>query len=117
MRDLAVCASNDPDVFSFLGRFFMLPEFAGTRPKARNPCSVSLQPASSPPSSLPPRACPIAIPALPFPFVDQGQFVTVSRRQSGRFDQHLLDVLVPLLGVGVRIALSAELFSALHSPQ
>jgi len=42
-----------------------------------------------------------------------------SLAESSGFDQHLLDVLVALLGNGHahRIALSAELFSAPHGPQ
>src|ERR1700679_395300 len=60
LRDLAACASIDPDVlvFPFFGRVFTLPRFVGTRPQARNPCCVFLQPASSPPSSWPRRAWP-----------------------------------------------------------
>jgi hypothetical protein len=34
--------------------------------------------------------------------------------QSCRVHQHVLDVLVPLLEIGIHITLSAELFSALH---
>ena len=50
LRDLAVCASCDPDVFPLLGRVSTLPRFAGTRRQARSPCSVSPRPACGPPS-------------------------------------------------------------------
>ena len=40
----------------------------------------------------------VAIASLHFLFVDQGQFMAVSRCQLRRFHQHLLDMLVALLG-------------------
>ena len=59
----------------------------------------------------------IAIASLHLFFVDQGQVVVQPGRQLRSFDQHVLDMLVRCLEMGVRITLSAELFSAPHSPQ
>jgi hypothetical protein len=59
----------------------------------------------------------VAIAPLFFLLVDQAQFMAVSRCQLRRFHQHLLDMFVALFGMGVRTTLSAERFSAPHSPQ
>ncbi|HTA85120.1 MAG TPA: hypothetical protein VK729_02550 [Silvibacterium sp.] len=55
--------------------------------------------------------------SLQFSGVDQGEFVRLSGRQLGSLDQHSLDVLVRCLEIGMRITLSAELFSSPHKPQ
>jgi hypothetical protein len=60
---------------------------------------------------------PIRISALPFSLIKQGKLLAVARSQSSRLDQHPLDMLLRCLEIGVRSTLSAELFSAPHSPQ
>jgi hypothetical protein len=59
----------------------------------------------------------IGISFLLFSFIDQGQIMILSGCQLRGFHQHTLDMLVALLESGVRITLSAELFSSPQSPQ
>ena len=59
----------------------------------------------------------IRISFLLFGFIDESQFMVLSRCQLGGFHQHSLDMLLRCLESGVRITLSAELFSSPQSPQ
>jgi len=56
----------------------------------------------------------IGISSLLFSSIDQGQSVILPGCQLRRFHQHALNMFVALFGKGVRVTLSAELFS---SPQ
>src|SRR6516165_10666340 len=112
-RDLAACALWNPDVFRQRLRCRAAVLFC----RQEAPCSaIHSQQIRHHLSSYGQRRS-IRISFLLFGFIDERQFMILSRCQLGGFHQHSLDMLLRCLESGVRITLSAELFSSPHSPQ
>ena len=100
LRDLAACAPNDPDVLSFPGRFLRCR--GASELLGRHEVLFSALDGEHVGDHLPGygKRCPVLVPSLSFPLINQCQLMAVSRSQFRSLHQYLLNVLVPLLGDG-----------------
>ncbi len=100
LQDLAVCAQNNPDAFYSRAGFFAAPVPPNSSVGTKSCCLRST--ASQIGNDLPchRQRGAVAITSLHFFFVDQGQFMALSRGQFRGLHQHVLNVFVALLGNG-----------------